>query len=651
MRRNCLKEVAMASKFSTRKRLAATLFLAALFTATLVYITYSCCVLPQFQRLEENTAAHHMEQLRTNLQVELDNLNALVHDYASMETPEHTTLAKASPYWHHLFSDQLLSHHGLDRIAIYDEQGTLLFTNSTPAGDTEKTPEDMALYRTAFNLTRLSSKQAISGLLLGSRGISLVTARTIANPAAETSGVIIFCRQLSTQVIAQWSRRLKIEISLSMVPHNNNAIDNPRLDALLQSPQSCYLSRSAQQTTASSLLLDIGGTPIAILQLTIPAQSLSGMLPMSAILAVTTLVLLLITYLTARIFAKTAQGPFFDLAHQVHQIRQLEDKSALAPAKETDELTREINALLVDLEESRQNQSLSEVKTNLIKKVVPCAIFTVDHRRVITSWNNRAEQLTGYAAHEMIGSSCYRFALTPCHRQCGLFNPQTAKPVMGRECTIRHKNGTLLTISKNAELLRDVSGDVIGGIECFVDITHHKRDEQALQWEVALNSRLASLSHTIVQQHCDQEEIARQLLSHARNLTGSQHGFIAALDSCGTQLLWDYTSLFEDFIKTDGSAIIPAASSGRGSLLHAVYNRKTGVYFNGLERLNVAHLAGGIQKPFRHFMAVPVDNGDRIIGQVALANNEEGYSVRDLQAIEQLAELFAVFLARKPIAS
>ena len=627
------------SRTATGTSRSATIPLLALAaTIAVVYFTYSYGVLPQIDQLQEQLALHHSDQVQTHLTMELDTLEALVMDYTELMENDDQNKTATIP-WPQRLTDEMLRHHGLDEAAVYRNDGTVLFHQSD-----HQTEPDNTLCRKAFNLTRLSPRLAISGLLRDDPGICLVAARSVGDH------VVILCRHLTNSALADWSRRLHLTISLTATDLSDRTDDfTLSSNTQLQQP---VLRTANHAIEIQTILVDISKQPIAIMHLTLPRQAfLSAAHASMSFFLIAAIALCLIVLLSIRFSRHLTQIPVIALIEQLRCCRQQKQATlneeicqGTTPAAE---LAQEVDGLLQDLSECRLNQTLSEVRTDLIKKVVPCAIFTVDQRRIITSWNDRAEQLTGYRAKEMIGSSCYRFALTPCHTECGLFNSQVAKPVMGRECTIRHKNGSLLTISKNAELLRDSQGSVIGGIECFVDITHHKRDEQALQWEVSLNSRLASLSHAIVQQHADQHEVARQLLSHARNLTNSEHGFIAALDQSGSQSLWDFTSLFDDFSIRNGVATIAAPTSGRGSLLYAVYNRRTGVYFNDLERLNVAHLAGGIDKPIRHFMAVPVDDGEQIVGQVALANNEEGYSVRDLQAIEQLAELFAVFLAQK----
>lgn len=115
-----------------------------------------------------------------------------------------------------------------------------------------------------------------------------------------------------------------------------------------------------------------------------------------------------------------------------------------------------------------------------IWRVVPSAIFTVDTNKIITGWNNKAEEVTGYSAAEVIGKECSFFALDPCIERCGVFSGEVEKPIIGRECYIRTKDGERRTISKNADLLFGSKGEIIGAVESFEDITERKEVEKQL---------------------------------------------------------------------------------------------------------------------------------------------------------------------------
>jgi len=126
--------------------------------------------------------------------------------------------------------------------------------------------------------------------------------------------------------------------------------------------------------------------------------------------------------------------------------------------------------------------SLEEAKeySETLFKLVPSAIFTVDTKQRITSWNRKTEEITGYNENEAIGKHCSFFAIEPCAVICGLYAEKIKKPVIGRECEIKTKAGEIKTISKNADILHDRDGNIIGGIESFEDITNKKQIEEEL---------------------------------------------------------------------------------------------------------------------------------------------------------------------------
>ena len=130
-----------------------------------------------------------------------------------------------------------------------------------------------------------------------------------------------------------------------------------------------------------------------------------------------------------------------------------------------------------------------------IYDITPGAIFTVNNNQVITSWNKRAGEITRYSAQEIIGKHCTFFSHNPCKETCGLLNNDVEKPYYNRECSVRHKNGHLLLISKNVDIIKDSSGTVIGGIETFDDITHRRLNEERI---LSLNIAVEQSANTII---------------------------------------------------------------------------------------------------------------------------------------------------------
>jgi two-component system, LuxR family, sensor kinase FixL len=134
-------------------------------------------------------------------------------------------------------------------------------------------------------------------------------------------------------------------------------------------------------------------------------------------------------------------------------------------------------------------------------KLVPSGICTVDTNRIVTSVNDRWCEMTGFSHEEIIGKPCTDFAIEPCRVKCGLYANDVKKPVIGRECKIRTKDGRVLIISKNADFLRDADGNIIGGIESFEDMTIAKQNEETQKQLVeelqAVNMELSDFAYII----------------------------------------------------------------------------------------------------------------------------------------------------------
>lgn len=103
-------------------------------------------------------------------------------------------------------------------------------------------------------------------------------------------------------------------------------------------------------------------------------------------------------------------------------------------------------------------------------------LIVVDTEGIIVSANRAVEELTGYKHRELIGKPCTILGCNLClaydsdgiRKKCELFN---FGRVMRKRCEIRRRDGRVIHVLKNAVVLRDSKGKMIGGVETLTDLT------------------------------------------------------------------------------------------------------------------------------------------------------------------------------------
>ena len=109
----------------------------------------------------------------------------------------------------------------------------------------------------------------------------------------------------------------------------------------------------------------------------------------------------------------------------------------------------------------------------LILDVLDQGVFTVDGNTCISSFNQMAERITGYAADEVIGVRCAEvFRTDLCDQVCPLrLSIASRRPTRNREIHIKAKDGHAIPISVSTAPLLTRGGKLLGGVEVFRDLT------------------------------------------------------------------------------------------------------------------------------------------------------------------------------------
>jgi len=133
-------------------------------------------------------------------------------------------------------------------------------------------------------------------------------------------------------------------------------------------------------------------------------------------------------------------------------------------------------------------------------------LMVLDPEGNILAMNPAAEKLTGYSADELVGKNCRTLNCTGCElygqgsgeQWCSLYVKENVK---AKKCLISKKDRRALHVVKNASVLRNSDGQMIGAVETFTDISEIVRQQQEIE---------------ILRKSCHLEEAHHGLLGDSR---------------------------------------------------------------------------------------------------------------------------------------
>lgn len=275
-------------------------------------------------------------------------------------------------------------------------------------------------------------------------------------------------------------------------------------------------------------------------------------------------------------------------------------------------------------------------------------------RPVISDCNSLFLTSLGYSRDEVLGQHLEKFysrpSITEFLQEGGYARALAGDYTIG-ERELKKRDGSLIQTFLYSTPERGPRGEAIGMLAMYVDITEQKRATKGLQRELEVNSALADLYAPILSQSSSIAEIATLMLEKAKLLTESEHGYVSEIDEAtGDNVGHTLTSMFLDGadVSEHRRIAFPKGADGR-------YHRLYGHSLNTLEAFftnapGTHPSSGGVPQghvPLNRFLSVPVIAGERLLGQIALANSVRDYTDEDVQIIKRLAGYYALALERK----
>jgi len=128
---------------------------------------------------------------------------------------------------------------------------------------------------------------------------------------------------------------------------------------------------------------------------------------------------------------------------------------------------------------TKDGLNLNDDVRDALLEVIPCAVFIVDADHRVIYWNRSAEEITGYAAEEMLGASCTSLQMR-LNREVS-HDMKTSMCLFDRgdawdeECEIRRKDGTFVPAVRKARPVHDAGGKLVGGVQTIMDVSFIKQ--------------------------------------------------------------------------------------------------------------------------------------------------------------------------------
>ena len=300
--------------------------------------------------------------------------------------------------------------------------------------------------------------------------------------------------------------------------------------------------------------------------------------------------------------------------------------------------------------EETSDAGLAELRHRaLMLDTVLDAVVSTDKAWRVTGWNRAAEEMFGWTVEEAIGRQIRD--LIPVEYLSATPDEVRSKLTEGPGTWIgvsinTRRDGSTFYVDSRASVIRGEDEQVLGVVAVMRDITRlWEAEEGARRHQATVQGVNLVLREALV---CETSaDLARIALSVAEELTDSQFGFICEINEAGR---FDTIAIsdtgWEACRVADGSLVLARDLPIRGIRGRVIQERRSMVFNDPSAHEDWVAPPEG-HPPLQSFLGVPLWVGDRIIGEVGLANRESGYRPEDVRAIEALSAAFVEALMRK----
>ncbi|HOE15896.1 MAG TPA: GAF domain-containing protein [Syntrophorhabdaceae bacterium] len=217
------------------------------------------------------------------------------------------------------------------------------------------------------------------------------------------------------------------------------------------------------------------------------------------------------------------------------------------------------------------------------------------------------------------------------------------------EVQLRRKDGRVIWTAANIRPVRDAAGNLVGLEGMIMDITERRHNEEQVRRQAKLLDAINRVLYETLQVSTE-KDIAATCLDIALELTGSSIGFIGQVNAGGrfdtiavNSPGWRLCHIPE----THASVMIKDMVI-RGIWGQVILRKQSLIVNDPLSHADCAGLPED-HPPLTSFLGTPLREGDDVIGMIAVANRDPGYTEDHKQDLEALSAVLVEAMRRKHI--
>ncbi|MGM0613384.1 MAG: PAS domain S-box protein, partial [Bacteroidota bacterium] len=283
--------------------------------------------------------------------------------------------------------------------------------------------------------------------------------------------------------------------------------------------------------------------------------------------------------------------------------------------------------------ESEEALKKSEQQFRQLFEQAAIGIFIADAHHNIVDVNEKALSILGYSREEMFHMKA-RNLIHPDDINKLTPNDNVKKMLSGEvlqtERRYCRKDGNYINVLINIGKI-DTHESKNMHMVMFQDITERKQAEEELQ----VKNRI---SNSFIQS--ENESFYKEVLDVFREVFYSEYGFFGYINEKGDLVTESMTRDVWDECQSEDKTIVFPKELWIGLWGESLKKRKT-LYKNGNLQIPEGHVK------LTSAMAAPIMADDQLIGQIALANKENGYDYEDKKLIQRLCDYIAPLLYSK----